>query len=68
MAPGRSGKPPGGPVTTWGRDQVARLMCAAGIEGVRRTQRVRTTKPDPGVPRHPDLVGRDFIATAPNQL
>lgn len=51
-----------------GRDQVARLMRAAGIEGVRRTKRVRTTKPDPGMPRHPDLVGRDFTATAPNQL
>jgi putative transposase len=25
-------------------------------------------QPDPGAPRHPDLVGRDFIATAPNQL
>ena len=51
-----------------GRDQIARLMRAAGIEGVRRTKRVRTTKPDPGVARHPDLVGRDFTATAPNQL
>ena len=43
-------------------------MRAAGIEGVRRTKRVRTTKPEPGMPRHPDLVGRDFTATAPNQL
>jgi putative transposase len=51
-----------------GRDQVARLMRAAGIEGVRRAKRVRTTRPDLGVPRHPDLVGRDFTATAPNQL
>ena len=51
-----------------GRDQVARLMRAAGIAGVRRGKRVRTTKPDPGAPRHPDLVGRDFIASAPNQL
>lgn len=51
-----------------GRDQVARLMRAEGIEGVRRTKRVRTTTPDPGMPRHPDLVGRDFTATAPNQL
>jgi putative transposase len=51
-----------------GRDQVARLMRTAGIEGVRRTKRVRTTRPDLGVPRHPDLVGRDFTATAPNQL
>jgi putative transposase len=51
-----------------GRDQVARLMRAAGIAGVRRTKRVRTTKTDPGMPRHPDLVRRDFTATAPNQL
>lgn len=51
-----------------GRDQVARLMRTAGIEGVRRTKRVRTTKADPDMPRHPDLVGRDFTATAPNQL
>ena len=29
---------------------------------------VRTTNPDPGMPRHPDLVRRDFTATAPNQL
>jgi putative transposase len=51
-----------------GRDQVARLMRAAGIAGVRRGKRVRTTRPDPAAPRHPDLVGRDFTATAPNQL
>jgi putative transposase len=51
-----------------GRDQVARLMRAAGIEGARRTKRVRTTKADPVAARHPDLVNRDFTATAPNQL
>ncbi len=51
-----------------GRDQVARLMRAEGIEGARRTKRVRTTKADPTVARHPDLVNRDFTATAPNQL
>lgn len=51
-----------------GRDQVARLMRAEGIEGVRRTKRVRTTRPVPGVARHPDLVGRQFTAEAPNQL
>ncbi|MDT5116285.1 MAG: putative transposase [Mycobacterium sp.] len=36
-----------------GRDQVARHMRAAGIVGVRRGKRVRTTKPDPrrrGIP------------------
>ena len=51
-----------------GRDQVGRLMRAAGIEGVRRGKRVRTTKPDPAAARHPDLVKRKFTATAPNQL
>jgi putative transposase len=51
-----------------GRDQVARLMRLEGIEGARRTKRVRTTRPDPAVARHPDLVERDFTATAPNQL
>jgi putative transposase len=34
---------------------------------VRRGKRVRTTKPDPGAGRHPDLVQRKFSATAPNQ-
>ena len=43
-----------------GRDQVARLMRSAGIEGVRRGKRVRTTKAGPGAPRHPDLVKRRF--------
>lgn len=51
-----------------GRDQVARHMRAAGITGVRRGRRVRTTKPDPTAARHPDLVRRNFTATAPNQL
>ncbi|TQR82215.1 IS3 family transposase [Mycobacterium hodleri] len=51
-----------------GRDQVARHMRAAGIVGVRRGKRVRTTKPDPTAARHPDLVKRNFTATAPNQL
>ena len=51
-----------------GRDQVARLMRAAGIEGVSRRRRLRTTRLDDTAPRHPDLVGRDFTATEPNQL
>ena len=51
-----------------GRDQVARLMKALDIEGVRRGRRVRTTRADPGARRHPDLVNRDFTATTPNQL
>jgi putative transposase len=51
-----------------GRDQVARLMRAEGIEGVRRSRRVRTTRADPAMPRHPDLVKRDFTASRPNRL
>ena len=52
-----------------GRDQVARLMRVAGIEGARRSKRVRTTRADPSTTaRHPDLVGRAFRADAPNQL
>lgn len=53
---------------TVGRDQVARLMRSAGIEGVLRTKRVRTTRNYQLAARHPDLVRRDFTATAPNQL
>ena len=51
-----------------GRDQVARLMRLAGIEGVRRRRRVRTTRPAEGAVRPADLVERDFTATAPNRL
>ena len=36
-----------------GRDQTARLMRAAGIEGARRSKRVKTTRPDPASARHP---------------
>ncbi|SHJ72543.1 Transposase InsO and inactivated derivatives [Tessaracoccus bendigoensis DSM 12906] len=51
-----------------GRDQTARLMRAAGIEGARRSKRVTTTRRDPVASRHPDLVKREFTATAPNRL
>ena len=51
-----------------GRDQVARLMGAAGIEGLRKGRKRRTTKPDPAAERHPDLVERDFSADRPNAL
>jgi putative transposase len=51
-----------------GRDQVAGLMRQAGIEGVRRRRRFRTTRPDPTAARPADLVQRDFTATSPNQL
>jgi len=33
-----------------------------------RTKQVRTTRPKQGPPRHPDLVKRDFTATAANDL
>jgi putative transposase len=52
-----------------GRDQVARLMRELGIEGVSRLRRkVFTTRQDPDAARAPDLVNRNFKATAPNQL
>jgi putative transposase len=51
-----------------GRDQTARLMRAAGIEGARRSKRVKTTRADPTSARHPDLVRREFTSTAPNRL
>ncbi|GAA1002137.1 hypothetical protein GCM10009563_33140 [Subtercola frigoramans] len=51
-----------------GRDQVARLMRAAGIQGATRSKRVKTTRADPAATRHPDLVRREFTATAPNRL
>ena len=43
----------------WGRDQVARLMRMAGIDGVRRGRRTTiTTRRESAAPRHPDLVDR----------
>lgn len=51
-----------------GRDQVARLMRSNDIVGARRTTRLRTTRTDDARARHPDLVRRDFTASAPNQL
>ena len=43
-------------------------MRAAGIIGVRRGKRVKTTKPDLKAGRHPDLVNRRFRASAPDRL
>jgi len=51
-----------------GRDQVARLMALAGIEGIRKGKKRRTTRPDASAPRHPDLVERHFAAERPNAL
>jgi putative transposase len=51
------------------RCTVQRLMQKAGIQGAKRRGKPwRTTKPDPEALRRPDLVERDFTASAPNQL
>lgn len=52
-----------------GRDQVGRLMRQLGICGVSRLRKkVFTTRPDFDALRAPDLVNRNFTATAPDQL
>ena len=52
-----------------GRDRVKRLMCPHGIRGAkRRAKPWRTTTPDPHAGQRPDLVCRDFTATAPDRL
>ena len=50
------------------RCAVERLMRQAGLAGVRRGRRKRTTIPADRAARPPDLVNRDFHATAPNRL
>ena len=50
------------------RKRVARLMRAAGIRGISRRRRVRTTIPDGEARPAPDLVDRNFKATALDQL
>lgn len=51
-----------------GRKRVARLMRAAGLQGVSRRKRPRTTRRQPVAPPAPDLVKRDFTATGPDKL
>ena len=52
-----------------GRDQVARLMRAAGILGAKRRGKPwRTTISDLTAEKRPDLVNRDFSAQAPERL
>ncbi|MFJ6943301.1 DDE-type integrase/transposase/recombinase [Streptomyces wuyuanensis] len=43
------------------------LASRVGISGAVRGKRVITTIPDPSAPRAPDLVDRDFVASAPNR-
>ena len=50
------------------RKRVARLMHAAGLVGCHRRRRTRTTVADPTHTPAPDLVARDFRATAPDRL
>jgi putative transposase len=48
------------------RCTVERLMRQAGLRGVVRGRKIRTTITDPAHPRAADLVGRDFTAARPN--
>lgn len=55
--------------TRVGRKRVARLMRQAGIRGVsRRRSFVVTTQRDRKQRQAPDLVNRQFVAAAPNEL
>jgi putative transposase len=52
-----------------GRGHVERLMREHGICGAKRRGKPwKTTRPDLRARRRPDLVNRDFSASAPNQL
>jgi putative transposase len=51
-----------------GRERIARLMRAAGLRGVCRRKWVTTTKRDRTAKAAPDLVQRNFTASAANQL
>jgi putative transposase len=52
-----------------GRKHIARLMCEAGLVGASyRRGGPATTRRDKDARPAPDLVNRNFIATAPNQL
>jgi putative transposase len=51
-----------------GRKRIARLMKAAGLAGVSRRKGTRTTIQDKDARPAPDLVYRDFTASAPDEL
>jgi putative transposase len=50
------------------RKRVARLMRQAGLSGMVRRRRGKTTVSVPGIATAPDLVCRDFAPAAPNRL
>lgn len=50
-----------------GKKRVARLMKLAGLEGVSRRKKYKSTRDKDARPV-PDLVDRKFVATGPNQL
>ena len=54
--------------TRCSRKRVARLMTAAGLEGVHRRRAIRTTVRDRDAAPAPDLVNRAFSASCPNAL
>ncbi len=51
-----------------GRKRVARLMRGAGLEGISRRRRGRTTRRDQDARPAPDLVERNFSAGGPDEL
>lgn len=51
-----------------GRRRVARLMREAGLQGCTRGRKRKTTRRDPRATPAPDLVKRNFCATAPGRL
>jgi putative transposase len=50
------------------RKRVARLMREAGLSGIVRRRKGKTTISVPGIATAPDLVRRDFAPAAPNRL
>jgi putative transposase len=54
--------------TTVARCTVERLMRRAGLSGVVRGRKVRTTVAEPGHQRAADRVNRDFTAECPNRI
>ena len=51
-----------------GSKRIARLMQAAGLQGVSRRKFARTTRRSPSARPAPDLVDRDFTAPEPDRL